>query len=805
MSIELREGVYTVIGKYGCCFTEVCLKILDKTEHHIQQQLKRALHMFFEDPFEHQIELLKKKLPKGPFSASEVDSCEQNSASPCVFFGHQFVGGFQELQAHFNAKYEELELNENAALCVDPAETRMSVHINSSPNTFIKVGILDEDHEDYGPHHINIELFSEDLPLTTGRFLALSQGKNGNPAHPGYLETSCSRIQKRDFLQFGKISGLPSDYPVLADERFIFDHSQPGMIGFVGGKTSHTNKTEFYITLSSVPSFDKLYVVFGRVVEGLSFLKKIAEKQDPHSLLPNSRLLIKSMAVCEKVPSAETLRRQAIDASRRPAMPLFASFANHADILSFVQHYKQQLATQNFVKGPEVVEIKNLESNDDLYVLAELPLSHVHTVSFRDCKFHLPSQAKLFKQSGFFMNVLHWEFYGCSLSKEVLKTFFINKHTKPVQSLVVEPLGDGIDLFKILVKWRKLENLKRLAYLGSKINKEELDLLQQSAVFTNLEFLDLSHTKFYDEAFLDFATKFNNPKIRGLYLQNTGLTDKVIAVLLKNKSLAHIEVLDISNNFGMDPIVNLLAESKQINNLRELYLRNTYLSIASLFEYLNSQNFSTIQKLDVSNNFALKDDFSVALIDKPFVRKLELLNLDNCDVSNETVKYLCENRHLKSLAHLDLSNNKRVSFAKLVEEPEQMKFLQSLKAIHVAGIAIDLALFAELKNEYKVCLDNSSLVAKDYSDIDLYLKKHKEVPRNEEFEAQVRDVFNEFDADKSNHVSLSEIKTVLEKIFGVEFNLEQLQPILDKFDTNKSGSLEFLEFKQLCYECLEMK
>ena len=120
-------------------------------------------------------------------------------------------------------------------------------------------------------------------------------------------------------------------------------------------------------------------------------------------------------------------------------------------------------------------------------------------------------------------------------------------------------------------------------------------------------------------------------------------------------------------------------------------------------------------------------------------------------------------------------------------------------------LPFDQFAFAELKNEYKVCLDNSSLVAKDYSDIDLYLKKHKEVPRNEEFEAQVRDVFNEFDADKSNHVSLSEIKTVLEKIFGVEFNLEQLQPILDKFDTNKSGSLEFLEFKQLCYECLEMK
>lgn len=61
-----------------------------------------------------------------------------------------------------------------------------------------------------------------------------SIGSNEAPSQPGYKGTICSRIQKGDFMQFGKIFSLPSDYPTLNDEHFIYNHEIPGMVGFVG-------------------------------------------------------------------------------------------------------------------------------------------------------------------------------------------------------------------------------------------------------------------------------------------------------------------------------------------------------------------------------------------------------------------------------------------------------------------------------------------------------------------------------------------------------------------------------------------
>jgi cyclophilin family peptidyl-prolyl cis-trans isomerase len=112
--------------------------------------------------------------------------------------------------------------------------------MNTSHNTFVRIAIMETDHEAYGPHFINLEVYSKELPLSTKRFLSLckgrstSSGKNLDPLHPGYIGTICTRIQKGDFLQFGKIDKLPDHVKNIDDEHFIYDHSEPGMVGFVG-------------------------------------------------------------------------------------------------------------------------------------------------------------------------------------------------------------------------------------------------------------------------------------------------------------------------------------------------------------------------------------------------------------------------------------------------------------------------------------------------------------------------------------------------------------------------------------------
>ena len=61
--IQLKEDTYTIIGKYGCGFTEVCHTLIDKCEKLSGKPLHKQFLLFFEDAYEHQIDLLKKKLP----------------------------------------------------------------------------------------------------------------------------------------------------------------------------------------------------------------------------------------------------------------------------------------------------------------------------------------------------------------------------------------------------------------------------------------------------------------------------------------------------------------------------------------------------------------------------------------------------------------------------------------------------------------------------------------------------------------------------------------------------------------------
>lgn len=50
-------------------------------------------------------------------------------------------------------------------------------------------------------------------------------------------------------------------------------------------------------------SFDKQFVVFGRVVEGLRFLKKVSDKQNPHNLVPSTKLKIQEIQIFQKKPT----------------------------------------------------------------------------------------------------------------------------------------------------------------------------------------------------------------------------------------------------------------------------------------------------------------------------------------------------------------------------------------------------------------------------------------------------------------------------------------------------------------------
>lgn len=68
--------------------------------------------------------------------------------------------------------------------------------------------------------------------------------------------------------------------------------------------------------------------------------------------------------------------------------------------------------------------------------------------------------------------------------------------------------------------------------------------------------------------------------------------------------------------------------------------------------------------------------------------------------------------------------------------------------------------------------------------------------KNEEFQAQLRAVFNEFDADGSGSVDTAEIQAMTAKL-AMTFSTEEIEAMVRDADSNGNGVLEFDEFEQV--------
>ena len=71
------------------------------------------------------------------------------------------------------------------------------------------------------------------------------------------------------------------------------------------GKTKHSNVSQLYVTLDRLDHFNKNFVAFGRVIEGMDLFKRVNEEQDEQSLVPTSNLKITSIDFFLKKPDCK--------------------------------------------------------------------------------------------------------------------------------------------------------------------------------------------------------------------------------------------------------------------------------------------------------------------------------------------------------------------------------------------------------------------------------------------------------------------------------------------------------------------
>ncbi|CAE7681901.1 cyp41 [Symbiodinium pilosum] len=160
------------------------------------------------------------------------------------------------------------------------AQKRARESLTERPRVFLDVEVAG-----HPAVRIVCELFSDIVPKTAENFRCLCTGEKGmgeagKPLHlkgnafhrvvPGFA------IQGGDITRGDGTGGESVFGPTFEDESFDLSHDSAGLLS-MANRGPNTNSSQFFILTKAYPKLDLKHVVFGRVVEGMSTVRRIEE------------------------------------------------------------------------------------------------------------------------------------------------------------------------------------------------------------------------------------------------------------------------------------------------------------------------------------------------------------------------------------------------------------------------------------------------------------------------------------------------------------------------------------------------
>ena len=185
----------------------------------------------------------------------------------------------------------------------DKMEVEKGVELDpNNPKVFFDIEV---DGEFLG--RVIFQLFADVCPKTAENFRALCVGDHGECSTGQklhYKGASFHRVIKNFMLQGGDFTkgngtGGESIYgEKFADENFKIKHTEPGLLSMANAGPN-TNGSQFFITTVATPHLDGKHVVFGKVVEGMDFVRKIEEMETDGGDKPLLPVVIKDCGMLQ--------------------------------------------------------------------------------------------------------------------------------------------------------------------------------------------------------------------------------------------------------------------------------------------------------------------------------------------------------------------------------------------------------------------------------------------------------------------------------------------------------------------------